>query len=598
MKQKKFVSLMMIALLLAGCDNKGNDSSTITPSGSEKPSASTSEKSPIASFLESLKAGYTRNFKLTYSNTLESVETEGGYLSSGEDSFSYFEPSYAFNGDIASEQMEFYEKGEGDSLLLCYLNFHNEVKKIPYTGDAKFSNYANAFLSAKETDFTKDGEDFSLSKDSASFALLASELKTSKENLEYFKINLKDGVDSFSFKIKGSSDVSYETKLAEGTILTGKDNVIKVKPMEGREDPLFAKGREWINNGNYNRKSTFSKYDKDIGDFVPSAVYAREADKEHSIAITTYDGNGTMLAQSGLSKADNGDIQSCIVINEAGYYPDGKAIKGNLSSALVAPQISSLFFDKTYTSNEHSGRKVAVYQLKDSLPAYVFKEKFNYLDSFADDSMERKDLSIAISDEAEDEFIQIINENQSRRYRVLYSDFGMVEDPIRYSSINANCDDLTFGDYFTNNEDSFSVLKDDILSPDVLRNIPAFGSYYANVSFIPSSESDRNLFEIKTTPATQKNIVLTDITSLRTSYEAKLVEAGYTKVENPAEDELVDASDTLYKKTGVTYTDDNEEEQTITLEVEVSVVNEDDGPHLVLYPTCVAETTEATESIL
>lgn len=298
MKQKKFVSLMMIALLLAGCDKKGNDSSTITPSGSDtvkpsdtvseaKPSASTSEKSPIASFLESLKAGYTRNFKLTYSNTLESVETEDGYLSSGEDSFSYFEPSYAFNGDIVSEQMEFYEKGEGDSLLLCYLNFHNEVKKIPYPGTEKFSNYANAFLSAKETDFTKDGEGFSLSKDSASFALLASELKTSKENLEYFKINLKDGVDSFSFKIKGSSDVSYETKLAEGTILTGKDNVIKVKPMEGREDPLFAKGRKWINDGNYNRKSTFSKYDRDVGDFVPSAVYTREADKEHSIAITT-----------------------------------------------------------------------------------------------------------------------------------------------------------------------------------------------------------------------------------------------------------------------------------------------------------------------
>lgn len=612
MKQKKFVSLMMIALLLAGCDKKGNDSSTIKPSGSDrpdttvkpsdtvsetKPSASTSEKSPIASFLESLKAGYTRNFKLTYSNTLESVETEDGYLSSGEDSFSYFEPSYALNGDIVSEQMEFYEKGEGDSLLLCYLNFHNEVNKISYPGAEKFSNYANAFLSAKETDFTKDGEGFSLSKDSASFALLASELKTSKDNLEYFKINLKDGVDSFSFQIKGSSDVSYETKLAEGTILTGKDNVIKVKPMEGREDPLFAKGREWINNGNYNRKSTFSKYDKDIGDFVPSAVYAREADKERSIAITTYDGNGTMLAQSGLSKADNGDIQSCIVINDE-RYPDGKAIKGNLSSALITPQISSLFFDKTYTRNTNSGHKVAVYQLKDSLPAYVFKEKFNYLDSFADDSMERKDLSIAISDEAEDEFIQIINENQSRRYRVLYSDFNKVDDPIRYTSINENCDALTFGDYFT--EDSFSALKDDILSLDVLQNIPAFGSYYANVSFIPSSESDRNLFEIKTTPVTQKNIVLTDITSLRTSYEAKLVEAGYTKVENPSEDELVDASDTLYQRTGVTYTDDNGDEQTITLEVEVSVFSEEDGdgPHLVLYPTCVEETTEGTESIL
>ena len=609
MKQKKFVSLMMIAMLLAGCDgNKTSSGSAIasTPSETAKPSekgteakpsasASTSEKSPIASFLESLKAGYTRNFKLTYSNTLESVETEDGYLSSGDDSFSYFEPSYALNGDIVSEQMEFYEKGEGDSLLLCYLNFRNEVKKISYPGDEKFSNYANAFLSAKETDFTKDGEAFSLSKGSASFALLASELKTSKENLEYFKINLKDGEDSFSFKIKGSSDVSYETKLAEGTILTGHDNVIKVKPMEGREDPLFAKGREWINNGNYNRKSTFSKYDKDIGDFVPSAVYAREADKEHSIAITTYDGNGTMLAQSGLSKADNGDIQSCIVINDE-RYPDGKAIKGNLSSALIAPQISSLFFDKTYTRNTNSGHKVAVYQLKDSLPAYFFKEKFNYLDSFADTSMERKDLSIAISDEAEDEFIQIINENQSRRYRVLYSDFGKVEDPIRYSSINENCDALTFGDYFT--EDSFSVLKDDILSLDVLQNIPAFGSYYANVSFIPSSESDRNLFEIKTTPVTQKNIVLTDITSLRTSYEAKLVEAGYTKVENPSEDELVDASDTLYKKTGVTYTDANGDEQTITLEVEVSVVSEDDGPHLVLYPTCVEETTETTESIL
>ena len=231
--------------------------------------------------------------------------------------------------------------------------------------------------------------------------------------------------------------------------------------------------------------------------------------------------------------------------------------------------------------------------MKDSLPAYVFKEKFNYLDSFADDSMERKDLSIAISDEAEDEFIQIINENQSRRYRVLYSDFGKVEDPIRSSSINENCDDVPFGDYFT--EDSFSVLKDDILSLEVLQNIPAFGSYYANVSFIPSFESDRNLFEIKTTPVTQKNIVLADITSLRTSYEAKLVEAGF---ENPAEDELVDASDTLYQRTGVTYIDDNGDEQTITLQVEVSVVSEDDGPHLVLYPTYVEETTEGTESIL
>lgn len=103
-----------------------------------------------------------------------------------------------------------------------------------------------------------------------------------------------------------------------------------------------------------------------------------------------------MLAQSGLSKADNGDIQSCIVINDE-RYPDGKAIKGDLSSALIAPQISSLFFDKTYTRNTNSGHKVAVYQLKYSLPAYVFKEKFAYLDSFADDSMERKDLSIAIT---------------------------------------------------------------------------------------------------------------------------------------------------------------------------------------------------------
>ena len=138
-------------------------------------------------------------------------------------------------------------------------------------------------------------------------------------------------------------------------------------------------------------------------------------------------------------------------------------------------------------------------------------------------------------------------------------------------------------------------MKDDILSLDVLQNIPAFGSYYANVSFIPSFESDRNLFEIKTTPVTQKNIVLADITSLRTSYEAKLVEAGF---ENPAEDELVDASDTLYQRTGVTYIDDNGDEQTITLQVEVSVVSEDDGPHLVLYPTYVEEPTESTESIL
>ncbi len=612
MKKKKFVPLMMLSLLLAGCGKKTNDSTTVVPSNSGKlsttvkqsdivsetqPSASTSEKSPIASFLESLKRGYTRNFKLTYENTLESAVTEDGYLSSGEDSFSYFEPSYSLNGDIFSEQKEFYEKGEGDSLLLCYLNFHNEVKKIQYTGTEKFSEYSNAFLSAKETDFVKDGTDYSLSKDSASFALLASELKTSKDNLEYFKFSLKDGVNSISFKIKGSTDDSYETKVAEGTVLTGSENVIKVKPLEGTEDSLFTKGREWINNGNYNRKSTFSKYDKDIGDFVPSAVYEREADKEHSIAINAYDGNGNLLSQSGLSKADNGDIQSCIVINDE-RYPDGKAIKGNLSSALSAPQISSLFFDKTYTRNENSGSKVAIYHLKDSLPAYFSKENFDYLDSFADVSMERKDLSIAISDESDNEFIQIINENQSRRYRVLYSDFNKVDDPIRYSSINENCDGLTFGDYFTNNEDGFSVLKDDILSLDVLQNIPAFGSCYANVSFIPSSESDQNLFEIRTTPVTQKNITLADITSLRTSYEAKLVEEGYTKVANPTEDELVDASDTLYQKTGVTYRDDNGDEQTITLEVEVSVATEDDGPHLVLYPTCVEEVSEDTESIL
>lgn len=169
---------------------------------------------------------------------------------------------------------------------------------------------------------------------------------------------------------------------------------------------------------------------------------------------------------------------------------------------------------------------------------------------------------------------------------------------VRYSSINENCDNLTFGDYFSDNETAFEPYREDILSVDVLENIPAFGSYYASVTFIPSSESEDNLFEIKTSPSTQSSLTLADITSLRTSYEAKLVEEGYTKVANPGEDELVNSSDTLYQKTGVTYTDENGDEQTITLEVEVSVVSEDNGPHLVLYPTCVEETTETTESIL
>ena len=606
MKQKKIVSFMRITLLLAGCGkepDKGSVSSSASaearPSESvsqSKPSVSdsTNTKTTLSSFLDSLKTGYTRNLKFTYQSGDQSTVTEGGYLSSGENSFSYFEPSYALNENIVSEKKAFYEKGEGDSLLLSYLNLHNEVKKVQYDGKEKFSDFSNAFLSVKESDFTKDDENYSLSKDSSSFNLLASELNTSKDNLESVKFTLnEDGKNSLSLKIKGSENDSYETKLAEGNILTGEDSLIKVKAVEGNEDPLFAKGREWINSGNYNRKSTFSKYDKDIGDFVPSAIYEREADKAHSLSISVYDGEGNLLTQSGLSKTDKGEIQSSLVVNNE-RYPDGKARTGELSSALPAPLISSLFFDKTYTENGNNGSKVPVYRLKKDLPAYLSKENFDYLDSFADASMERKDLSIAISDEEGDEFIQIINENQSRRYRVLFSDFGTVDNPVRYSSINENCDALTFGDYFSGSEDSFTMIKDDILSLDVLENIPAFGYYFVNVSFIPSSESENSLFEIETTPVTQKRISVADINSLRTSYEAKLISEGYTKVEHPSSDQLVDPNDTLYQKQGITYTDDNEEEQTVTLEVEVSLVTEDDGPHLKLYPTC-SEETDATQ---
>lgn len=440
MKQKKFVSLMMIALLLAGCDgNKTSSGSAIasTPSATAKPSekvteaktsasALTSEKSPLASLVEALKTGYTRNLKLTYQNAEESTVTDTGYLSSGEDSFSYYEPSYVFGGEVIAEKKEFYEKGENDSLLLCYLNFNNEAEKAKYSGTEKFSDYANAFASVKESDFVKDGEDYSLSKESASYPLLASELKTAKEDLEYFKVSLKEGGDSFSFKIKGKDLVdSYETKLGEGTLLTGGDNLIKVTKIEETEDPLFAKGRKWIQDGNYNRKSTFSKYDSDIGDFVPASVYTREADKENSLSIKAYDGTRNLITEEGISKAENGDLQACVVINNE-RYPDGKLRKGTLSSALPSPEISSVFFDKTYTRKGGTSYKVAIYQLKKSLPVYLIGDTFDVLDPFADKSRKRKDLSIAVSDSEENEFVQIIDENESRRYRVLYSDFGQV----------------------------------------------------------------------------------------------------------------------------------------------------------------------------
>ena len=256
-----------------------------------------------------------------------------------------------------------------------------------------------------------------------------------------------------------------------------------------------------------------------------------------------------------------------------------------LQDALPNPDISSLFFDRTTIRKTATGSKVSLYRIRKDLPSYVELEKFSYLDPMADSDCDIEDMTIAVSDKENDEFVQIINETSSKRYRVLYSDFSEVEEPISYQAIEENGDNLTFEDYYTyKDETEMELLEADLGSLDVLNRIPTFGSYYNNIEILYSQESDSSRMEIRTNPTNPGNITFQDIKALENDYETKLVtESGFEKTAAPTKP--VDKKNDFFQLRNVSYIDPTGKEKTVTLQLEVGVLNEDSKAGLILYPS-------------
>lgn len=592
MKTKRIIGSLLLPFLATSCRTPSISSNSQKTDDSSKEKSetgktdsfkttTTDKEEPLKENIERLKDGYTIFMDITYTySDGTKVQTSGGYLSSGRDSYSYYEPEHETLDGYQEKKREFYHRGEDDSLMLDYLDFSNNVQSIKYQGNIDFvtGKYENPFLDVTESSFRKEADGYHLEEDDISHSLFANQLKTDEENLD--EVFFSSDFTTYRIRIQNGG----EEKDIEGKLLLGEENLIQVEPIQGEEDPVFQEAMEKIGNGNYVMKSTYSKYKADIGDYVPQSTALIEADVSSSIDIQTYDGTYNLISEIGFVDDGKGKIQACININDS-FYPDGKTMTARLQDALPNPDISSLFFDRTTIRKTATGSKVSLYRIRKDLPSYVELEKFSYLDPMADSDCDIEDMTIAVSDKENDEFVQIINETSSKRYRVLYSDFSEVEEPISYQAIEENGDNLTFEDYYTyKDETEMELLEADLGSLDVLNRIPTFGSYYNNIEILYSQESDSSRMEIRTNPTNPGNITFQDIKALENDYETKLVtESGFEKTAAPTKP--VDKKNDFFQLRNVSYIDPTGKEKTVTLQLEVGVLNEDSKAGLILYPS-------------
>lgn len=604
--KRKMILLSLFSLSLVSCGGvssiKPTSSSTVTitkPNTTSKNTQGSTSKpidtegttpTPTNSFetlLVDLKKGYSFEFIITNTSTKSKNIVD---VSTGLDGYHYKEFEGTTEGAPTKDSVVYDEYFVSDPksklVSLATLGLDNQLSYQSIENGILFSEspYVNAFQDLSVDDFDSEGNNiYQLDDSTEAFSILSQQILPIEEKVKATsfsfvflsnKIEVKAAFDSIV-----SQGETYSLSF-DGTLLAKGEQAYEApKPLSGEEDPAFKGMMEKLRTGNFNERSTFSKYQSDIGDFVPESILSVESDGTTSYDIKSYSGTGDLIGENGFVKNAENKVQAIFNTAEESYA-DGYPMNDDLSALFPKFNISSLFFEKSAINSKGT---LSYYRLKEDLPTYVVLPYADSYDKLAPTKTELKNLILAFDTDPNNEFVEFIDETSSRRLRTLYDNIGKNEDVILPSSYNDTSDNATWSSLLSlsaaEGSNEYQVITDSVQSMDVLDQLPVFGGVYANNSILLT---EGNYLEIRTNAFGSQSSTKEKIDALKNNYIAKLKSKDYGFVDSTAEPQ---DGGTVYEKSDVTYTDpDTMEEVSGTLSVEVKESNEDGVYYLSIYP--------------
>ncbi len=514
-KWKRALLTLSSLSLLASCQAQEiTDSSVSVPSSEDI----VSSKDEMADY----KALQTMLKKLSDGVSLESLVTTSATIGEEEEKQSQY---YRFYLDVQNTKNEYaYQQYEGvdtaegspnkDVLeasgdlakntlgYVCqkYLLVNNEVFLYPVTQEtAQETSYvnwtdsglANIFSQLNATMFEKEDQDTYTLKSEVGIDLrrkISGNFYGSNTlpAAAKFDLKVKDGeiyAYTLSTEVQQRYDSTYQTSYTlqyefSGRVLAyGRSNKDVTRnfhnPIQGEEDASFQEALEKLQSHNYTETSTIYRLPnptwEDKGSFSSKskALY-----QEDTLLKQTLDSKDRVQAEDAYYLTKENGLQNIIEIGDKGYFNQGLAL-GYSDGRNPFPQfdVSSLFFKKeeeglySFTYGDTHCDIFNSANFTDVTTSLVYLAKVDL----------RKENAITVS------MIYAVSSDDATVYYKLvteYSDIGSTLSGIDISKVK-NGDDLTWDDYFKDNDDLAKAKA--ILGEKRFNSLPVIGGIYNKV---------------------------------------------------------------------------------------------------------------------
>lgn len=368
-------------------------------------------------------------------------------------------------------------------------------EEIELTWDEGY--YSNAFKDIRASHFTR------INNDENAFSLNLNE-PSLLENHTYDKImwqlfneNINAECESFILKTDGDQiigfELTYETTSSSETFIQsssygnflafGSDVVDFVKPLQGEEDQTFKAAIDQLKALNFAAEQTQQNYDFNQEKFYVSGIYKYKIEDGNKIDYDIYSNATTKYANGGYYGVVDDETQvsakQSVVKIEDEFYKD-YIYSGSMEEFLPDFNISSLCFIKDNSSTETK----QVWKLNNEIRFSLD----NYITAFSPfDSDGYPDRLIYLTITIENDQINIHNETVDQAsdrggliFDATYSQFGEIQDLMPETKIHDSCDDLTWSQLLSNNEQGSKNLMSSF-SKDVIDSLPTIGNGHSDV---------------------------------------------------------------------------------------------------------------------
>lgn len=565
MQKKKslfILSSLAILCLVAGCNEKDSKSSSSSSSSSTTSGvvSSTTQVTPTVALTDEMFAALNQGYQAEVFTTTEYVESSIStrvldlsvnefnasikvYSTTKEQPYERNSLSHDYHYQIDPEQL-------GEKMLYdAGLSIGNDVIYSPVLGKDPFSYeeyeltweegcYSNAFKEIRASHFTRVDNTNNWRLDLNNATLYAANTYD-KLMWQLFNEDAGSDIQSFILKTDGDEIVGfelsfYQTSSGDGYVVRssygnfidfGSDVVDYIKPLEGTEDTSFKAAIDKLKALNFEAEQTQQNYNFDQEKFLVSGIYKYQVEDGIKINYDVYTNATTKFANGGyyklIDEEDQEEAKQGVVKIGDDFYKD-YIYAGTMEEFLPDFNISSLCFVKDSSSTETKQVWKLNNDIRFSLDNYI--TEFTPFDS---DGYADRIIYLTITIEANK--INIHNETAKPDtdrggliFDANYTKFGEIVDLMPAANIHDDCDDLTWTQLISNNEQGCKNLISSF-SKDVIDALPTIGEGHSDV-YVDGKILFIYIYD------------LADALTLEETYKQKLIDAGYEVVEENAEE--------------------------------------------------------------